>query len=138
MLADDVLPVLLRHLDHLGVDLHHVGLLLGRATLLQVNPQRGKQLGRGELAQVVDVAGVVGFVGTADALIDSLEFACAPIVNTSGLAIGERVANSPRIGADNGQAFALTMCPSGQIARGINIRVGDNLDAFGLICGTLP
>ena len=83
-------------------------------------------------------SGVVGFVGTADALIDSLEFACAPIVNTSGLAIGERVANSPRIGADNGQAFALTMCPSGQIARGINIRVGDNLDAFGLICGTLP
>ena len=58
--ADDVLPVVLRHLDHLGVDLHHIGGLLGRTTLLQVEPQRREQLGRGELAQVIDIAGVVG------------------------------------------------------------------------------
>jgi len=53
-------PVLLSCIDQLGMQFEHIGLLGRAATLLQIQAQRGKQLGRGELAQVIYLAGVIG------------------------------------------------------------------------------
>ena len=39
------------------------------------------------------------------------------------------------VGGDGGSAFQ-DGCPLGQMARGSNVRSGEWVDAFGLICGT--
>jgi hypothetical protein len=39
-------------------------------------------------------------------------------------------------GGNGGTEFGRTDCPAGQVARGSNIRHGDSIDAFGMICAT--
>jgi hypothetical protein len=58
--ADDLLVGLVRDVQHLGVHALHIGVVVGGAALLQVEPHRRKELRRGEAAQVVQVGGVVG------------------------------------------------------------------------------
>jgi hypothetical protein len=38
------------------------------------------------------------------------------------------------IGGTGGSAFAAVGCPTGEVATMARVRVGDNLDAFGLAC----
>ena len=72
--ADDLPIGLAGDVEHFGVDADDVGALRRRAALLQVEPDRGEHLRRGEGAQVLEVAGVVGRLqADEDHLGDALE-----------------------------------------------------------------
>jgi len=84
---------------------------------------------------------VVGFVGRSGALIDQLTFVCAPLeisiqAGAYVITVGQ-TSEIAVVGGAGGSAFPLTLCPAGAIATVSNIRAGDNLDAFGLGCGSV-
>lgn len=84
---------------------------------------------------------VVGFAGRSGALIDQLTFVCAPLeISLQGqsyvITVGQ-TQQTAAVGGAGGNAFALTSCPAGAIATASNIRAGDNVDAFGLGCGSV-
>lgn len=84
---------------------------------------------------------VVGFGGKAGALIDSLVLRCAPLVVSAGdgglytAAVGT-VTPLTAAGGAGGNAFSDTDCAAGAVATGANIRAGNSIDAFGLLCST--
>jgi subtilisin family serine protease len=82
---------------------------------------------------------VVGFAGRSGLLIDQLTFSCAPLaakVGTAGTALTVGTAtNLAAIGGTGGTAFTANKCPTNQVATVSRVRVGDNMDAFGLGCG---
>jgi len=84
---------------------------------------------------------IVGYDGRSGALVDSLTFRCAP-VTISGVpgayvpVIGA-VSNLAAIGGSGGSAFGVSDCANGQVATTVNIRAGDNIDAFGLGCSNV-
>jgi hypothetical protein len=82
---------------------------------------------------------VVGFSGRSGAALDQVAFECAPWtasndVDGGALSAGTIVTLTPA-GGDGGSPYEDT-CPSGQLARGSNLRAGNWVDAFGLVCGT--
>jgi hypothetical protein len=82
---------------------------------------------------------VVAFAGRAGLLVDQLAFSCAPLVASTAtagtaLTVGPTFTALPAVGGTGGTAFALTRCPAGAVATVSRVRVGDNLDAFGLAC----
>jgi hypothetical protein len=81
---------------------------------------------------------VVGFSGHSGLYLDQITFECAPWVVTDGGDGGDLSSESAvtltAAGGDTGGPSA-TPCPSGELARGSNVRAGDWVDAFGLICG---
>jgi len=44
---------------------------------------------------------------------------------------------SPFVGGNGGTKFTTEPCPDGTIAVGANLRAGDSVDAFGLICAPM-
>ena len=82
---------------------------------------------------------VVGFSGRSGADLDQVAFDCAPWIAQGGtggaLAVGTAIP-STAAGGDGGTPFQDDLCPSGQLARGSNLRAGAWVDAFGLVCGT--
>jgi hypothetical protein len=82
---------------------------------------------------------VVGFSGHSGAALDQIAFACAPwsVTRTpSGVAFSRPAATLlTAAGGDGGNAFQ-EECPTGQMARGQDLRSGQWVDAFGLVCAT--
>jgi cysteine-rich repeat protein len=82
---------------------------------------------------------VVGFAGRAGGLMDQIALRCAPLLVTeteSGYSVTRGVVTAlTPAGGTGGAAFPDTDCGTGQIASGANIRAGDSVDAFGLLCG---
>jgi hypothetical protein len=82
---------------------------------------------------------VVGFVGRSGDDLDQVAFQCAAWTVSgdagSALSSGSIVTLAPA-GGDGGTPYE-DGCPSGQVARGSNLRAGEWVDAFGLVCGTL-
>ena len=58
--ADDVAAGFFRHVEHLGVELGDIGRLLGALALVDAHLDLGEHFRRGEFADVVQIAGVVG------------------------------------------------------------------------------
>jgi hypothetical protein len=82
---------------------------------------------------------VVGFSGRSGDDLDQIAFECAPVLPSNAgagavLSIGTPAALSA-VGGDGGLPFE-DLCPQGQLARGSNLRSGEWVDAFGLVCGT--
>ena len=81
---------------------------------------------------------IVGYDSRSGALVDSLTFRCAPVTinGTTGAyqAVIGAISNLPSVGGSSGSSFGVTDCPAGQIATTLNVRAGDNVDAFGLGC----
>ena len=59
MHADDLAICFLRQVERLRMDVDHVGVLLRVAAVVQVDAQRSKQFRRREIAQTVQIRGVV-------------------------------------------------------------------------------
>jgi hypothetical protein len=83
---------------------------------------------------------VVGFSGGSGLYLDQVAFQCASWVVTDDgggeeLSPGS-VVTLTAAGGDTGGPFQIA-CPSGQLARGSNVKAGDWVDSFGLICGSL-
>ncbi len=81
---------------------------------------------------------VVGVVGRSGADLDRASFECAPWLapgdGGEALAMGAVVALA-FAGGDGGSPYQ-TACPNGQLTVGSNVRAGDWVDAFGLVCAT--
>lgn len=82
---------------------------------------------------------VVGFDGNSGDDFDQVAFVCAPWSAASGmpgapLTMGA-TADLPAVGGDGGMPFHGS-CPAGQLAIGSNLRAGEWIDAFGLVCAT--
>lgn len=82
---------------------------------------------------------VVAFGGSAGIAVDQLAFTCAPWTATSAAAGATLTMGTPvplgAAGGDGGTAYQ-DSCPPGEIALGSNLRAGEWVDAFGLLCGT--
>jgi hypothetical protein len=78
---------------------------------------------------------VVGFSGRAGAALDQVAFACAPWSVGGGVMSAGAAVTLPAAGGDGGLPYQ-DGCPSGQLARGSDLRSGAWVDAFGLVCGT--
>jgi hypothetical protein len=82
---------------------------------------------------------VVGFDGRTGLLVDRLALRCAPLIASAGdpsiVSLG-RIITQPPFGGTGGKPFPTTDCPRGQIANVANVRAGDDVDAFGLVCGS--
>jgi hypothetical protein len=81
---------------------------------------------------------VVGFSGRSGADLDQVAFVCASLVVSdddagSVLTPGPQTTLTPA-GGDGGMPYD-DACPPGQVARGSNLRSGEWVDAFGLVCG---
>jgi hypothetical protein len=102
-------------------------------------PTRGKA---GTLAWTRDCPvnqAVVGFSGRSGLLVDQLAFSCAPLAApaaTPGTAmtVGTTLTTLPTIGGTGGTAFGINRCPVNEVGTMARVRVGDNMDAFGLAC----
>jgi hypothetical protein len=84
---------------------------------------------------------LVGFRGRSGALIDQLTLRCGRVVYVQDGGGGwmhqvEDVLDLDPAGGTGGSEFDQTNCPAGQVARGSNIRHGDGVDAFGMVCAT--
>lgn len=84
---------------------------------------------------------LVGFRGRSGALVDQLTLQCARVVYMRDGGGGwmhqiEDVLDLDPAGGTGGTEFGQTNCLAGQIARGSNIRHGDGIDAFGMVCAT--
>jgi hypothetical protein len=82
---------------------------------------------------------VVGFTGRSGIALDQVAFQCAAW-SASGDG-GEALSSGSVVtllaaGGGGGSPYANT-CPAGQVARGNNLRAGEWVDAFGLVCGAL-
>src|SRR6185436_6611128 len=83
---------------------------------------------------------VVGFAGRSGLLIDQLSLGCAPLLASAGstgtaLTVGSTVTTVSAVGGSGGTAFTMNKCPANEVATTSRVRVGDNMDAFGLACG---
>jgi hypothetical protein len=82
---------------------------------------------------------VVGFEGNSGDAFDQVAFVCAPWSAAGGTPGGALTMGTPTslsaIGGDGGMPFHES-CPSGQLAIGSNLRAGEWIDAFGLVCAT--
>jgi hypothetical protein len=79
---------------------------------------------------------VVGFTGRSGIALDQVAFECAPWafdVEAGVFSMGASVTLTAA-GGDGGSAYTVP-CPPGQLARGVEGRSGEWVDAFGLICG---
>jgi hypothetical protein len=88
-----------------------------------------------------DGAAVVGFEGAFGSFVDSLVVYCAPIVVTAGVG-GPTVALDtaqalPAAGGPGGDPFPREDCPTGEVARGVNLRTGYYVDLIQFVCGAL-
>lgn len=80
---------------------------------------------------------VTGDSGRAGALIDDVRVLCSSLQGgTFGAADPGGDAHSAT-DTSGGSAFGPDSCPAGQLAMGVDARVGDDLDGFALRCGTL-
>ena len=84
---------------------------------------------------------LVGFRGRSGLLVDRLTLQCARVIYMQDGGGGwmhqiEDVLDLDPAGGTGGSEFDQTNCPAGQVARGANIRHGDGIDAFGMICAT--
>jgi hypothetical protein len=80
---------------------------------------------------------VVGFSGRSGAALDQVAFVCAPLVISesdagSVLGVGPETTLTAA-GGDGGTPYDVA-CSPGQVARGSNLRSGEWVDAFGLVC----
>jgi hypothetical protein len=81
---------------------------------------------------------VVGFSGRSGSALDQVAFVCATLVISDGdtgsvLAVGPQTTLTSA-GGDGGMPYDVA-CSPGQVARGSNLRSGEWVDAFGLVCG---
>ncbi|HEY2901774.1 MAG TPA: hypothetical protein VGL59_14420 [Polyangia bacterium] len=81
---------------------------------------------------------VVGFSGRNGTLIDQLVFICAPLTASAptvgaGLTAGTQT-SLPLTGGTGGMPFDAVTCDAGEVASGLLIRSGTEMDAFSLIC----
>jgi hypothetical protein len=81
---------------------------------------------------------IVGFSGRQGNLIDSLVFACAPLVISGSspsftLSLGATT-NTTSIGGPGGMPFAPLACATNAIAVGHSGRSNQDVQAFGLVC----
>lgn len=76
-----------------------------------------------------------GFTGRAGLLVDNVQLACAAsgTAGSGSFTLGA-ASTSPALGGAGGAAFMPVACPAGSIAIGANIRAGNGVDAFGLVC----
>jgi hypothetical protein len=82
---------------------------------------------------------VVGFRGQAGEALDRVAFDCASWVlgvdeQNKPVLIPDTVTTLTAAGGTGGNAF-VDACPDGEMARGNNLRAGEWLDAFALVCG---
>jgi hypothetical protein len=83
---------------------------------------------------------VIGFAGRSGVYLDQVGFECAPLVLSSSRAgyvvsIGAATPLTPA-GGNGGTAFQ-DACPAGQVARGTNVAIVDQIvEAIGLSCGS--
>ncbi|HEX3694204.1 MAG TPA: hypothetical protein VH374_02350 [Polyangia bacterium] len=81
---------------------------------------------------------VVGFSGRLGTLVDQLVFVCAPLTASSptvgtGLMPGTQT-SLPGVGGTGGMPFNAVTCALGEVASGLLVRSGTEMDAFSLIC----
>jgi hypothetical protein len=81
---------------------------------------------------------IVGFQGRSGDFVDRLAFRCAPLAVQGSpgaytIVMGSVTTTQP-VGGKGGDAFPITDCPTGQIARASRLRAGAVIDAFGLVC----
>jgi hypothetical protein len=76
-----------------------------------------------------------GFTGRAGLLVDNVQLACAAsgTAGSGSFTLGA-ASTSPALGGAGGAAFMPVACPAGAVAIGANIRAGNGVDAFGLVC----
>jgi hypothetical protein len=83
---------------------------------------------------------VVGFDGRDGDYVNKFAFRCAPLeVTASGgqtVARWGTIVTLPEVGANAGEYFPTTDCPSGMVARGQMTGGNSWLDAFVMVCGT--
>jgi hypothetical protein len=80
---------------------------------------------------------VVGFSGRSGLSLDQVSFACAHwhVASSGQTLVSEASSLLAPVGGTGGSAFD-DACPPGRLARGINLRADQWIDAFGLACGT--
>jgi hypothetical protein len=83
---------------------------------------------------------VVAFGAHTGSFIDSIAFACAPLVISAGaagfeLSIGSRTTVTA-IGGPRGMTLRQGDCPPGTIGIGHAGKAGQDINSFGLLCGT--
>jgi len=79
---------------------------------------------------------VVAFSGNAGGLLDAIELSCAGMFNEAGITVDGVTEQTARVGGAGGVPFGPIACGPNAVATGIAPRVGDNVDAFGMTCGT--
>lgn len=101
-------------------------------------PERGSRTGVPVGSECAAGAAVTSVSGRAGLSVDGLRVACGALgFTTAGsLSIVPSV-EAPFAGGSGGTAFAAESCPAGAVAIGANLRAGDAVDAFGLICAPL-
>jgi len=105
-------------------------------------PERGRRTSATWEQSCPANAVVTGFSGRAGAAIDQIKLQCSRLILSRTPAGGYMVSLDPAtielnppIGGSGGSPVE-GGCPTGQVARGSNVRASDSVDAFGLICGT--
>jgi hypothetical protein len=101
-------------------------------------PTRGKAGASSWTSDCPANQAVVGFSGHSGLLVDQIALRCAPLLASaatsgSSLAVGTTTSLTA-MGGTGGSAFAAVSCPTGEVSTMARIRVGDNMDAFGLAC----
>ena len=75
---------------------------------------------------------VVGHSGRSGNLIDQLVLHCAPLAVRADNIVTGAALPSLSIGGEGGGAYNLIPCPDDQVAIGVIIRAGADVDGFGL------
>jgi hypothetical protein len=82
---------------------------------------------------------VSGFGSRSGGLVDQLVFSCTPLSVDAALGttitLGTVTVLAP-VGGNGGHANPQANCPAGQVATAPNLRSGDGVDYFGIICST--